>query len=110
MEIKGTIKLIGDTENFKDSFTKKSIVVTTDEKYTNDIQIEFIKDKIELINNLSVGDYVTVGININGRGWLNPETKQTKYFVSINGWKVDVGEKQTESIPVGQQSEDDLPF
>lgn len=110
MEIKGTIKLIGDVQNFKDTFTKRSIVVTTDEKYSNDIQIEFIKDKISLINNLNVGDYVTVGININGRGWLNPETKQTKYFVSIVGWKLDVGEQQTESIPVGQESEEDLPF
>jgi single-strand DNA-binding protein len=110
MEIKGTIKLIGDTQNFKDSFTKKSIVVTTDEKYSNDIEIEFIKDKISLINNLNVGDYVTVGININGRGWLNPETKITKYFTSIIGWKLDVGDKQTESIPVGQESEEDLPF
>lgn len=110
MELKGTIKLIGDVQNFKDTFTKKSIVIKTDEKYPNDIEIDFIKDKIELLNNLKVGDYVTVGININGRGWLNPETQITKYFTSIVGWKLDVGEKQTESIPVGQDSEEDLPF
>lgn len=87
MEIRGTIKSIQDKQTISEKLNKQTFVLTTDDKYPQDVQIELINDNISLINNHSVGDVVEVGINIRGREWINPEGV-AKYFNSIQGWKV----------------------
>jgi hypothetical protein len=63
------------------------MVVTTDEQYPQFINIEFVQDKTELLNNFQVGDEVEVSINLRGREWVNPQG-ETKYFNSIQGWRI----------------------
>jgi len=89
------------------------LVVTTDETYPQHIAIEFNQDKCDLLNGLQLGQNVTVGINLVGKEWVNPQG-ETKYFNSIKGWRIDKGdlvpkENQDNGIPLGADNSD-LPF
>jgi hypothetical protein len=119
MEVTGKIKVIGKTVNLTDTFSKRELVVSTDEQYPQHILIEFNKDKCSLLDKYKVGEVVTVGINLGGREWVNPQG-ETKYFNSIKGWKIFKGnETETAKEVAGQVFEavvelnddsNDLPF
>ena len=87
MEVKGKVKYISQDIKVSDSFTKRELVVTTDEQYPQHILINFVQDKMDLLDKLTVGQDVTVGINLRGREWTSPQG-EVKYFNDIQGWKV----------------------
>lgn len=87
MEVKGKIKFIGSTQQVSEKFSKREIVVTTDEQFPQHISIEFNQDKCAILDKYSVGDDVEVGINLKGREWTNPQG-EVKYFNSIQGWNI----------------------
>jgi len=99
MEVLGKIKVIGDTQQVSASFVKRELVITTDEQYPQSIMIEFVQDKADLLNSVSVGQNVKVSINLGGREWVNPQG-ETKYFNSIKGWRI---EKIQSDAPSAQQ-------
>ena len=116
MEIKNAkIIKIGELQTFANDFTKVDFVVETQEQYPQKIQLEAIKDKADnLIQYNKVGDIVDVAFNIRGREWVNPQG-ETKYFNSLQAWKVFKADKSNESTSQDQQvvtesQEDDLPF
>ena len=127
MEITGKIKWIDEVKTYgSNGFRKREIVITTQEQYPQNIIIEFVQDKCELLDSYQIGQDVRIGINLRGREWVNPEG-QTKYFNSIQGWridKLDQGTDNDESIPPQKpfettdlgankndgEEEDDLPF
>lgn len=121
MEVVGKIKAINEEQQVSAAFKKRELVVTTDEQYPQHILIEFTQDKCDLLSAYKVGDAVTVGINLRGREWVNPQG-ETRYFNSIQGWRL---EKLTSaSAPVtatpaqafepvstlNEDEPDDLPF
>lgn len=89
MEVEGKIKFLGDTQTFgNNGFTKREVVVTTDEQYPQHIMVEFVKDKCDLLNGYGIGQDVKISINLRGREWTNPQG-EVKYFNSIQGWRVE---------------------
>lgn len=88
MELQGTIKKISEIQTFASGFQKREMVILTQEQYPQPINIEFLSDKISILDNLKEGENIKVGINIRGREWVSPNG-QTQYFNSITGWKVD---------------------
>jgi hypothetical protein len=120
MEITGKIKVIGSTQNITETFSKRELVVSTDEQYPQHILIEFNKDKCSLLDKFKVGEVVTVGINLQGREWINPQG-ETKYFNSVKGWKIDIVKDASDPIKNEAkhvknidkslvEEHDDLPF
>jgi hypothetical protein len=118
MEVSGKIKVIGATQQVSASFQKRQLVVTTEEQYPQFIEINFVQDKCDLLNGLTVGQNVTVGINLRGREWVNPQG-ETKYFNDIQGWKVSKSESVStiqeattpfQTVEILEVIEDDLPF
>ena len=101
MELNGTVKKIGETQTFASGFQKREMVLLTDEQYPQPIQIDFLSDKIDLLNNVSEGESVKVGINIRGREWTNPQG-EVKYFNSITAWRL---EKVNVEAPKGNFTE-----
>ena len=87
MEVKGKIKFIGATQQVSDKFSKREVVVSTDEQYPQHISIEFNQDKCSILDKYSVGEDVEVGINLRGREWTNPQG-ESKFFNSIQGWNI----------------------
>lgn len=89
MEIQGRIKLIEETKIFgANGFRNRILVLTTDEQYPQHIEIKFTQDKCDILNNYRVGQPVKIGVNLRGREWVNPQG-ETKYFNSIEGWKIE---------------------
>lgn len=97
MELKGVIKQIGEIQTFPSGFQKREMVILTQEQYPQPILIEFLSEKTTLLDNVSEGDLVKVGINIRGREWTNPEG-QVKYFNSITGWSVFKEQSQEQDV------------
>jgi hypothetical protein len=123
MEVKGTIILIKDTETVgAKGFKKRLIVIKTDSQYPQSIPVEFVQDKCQLLNNFSVGQFVTIAINILGSEWKG------NYYVNLQGWKIsmDQAELSSSSFMPGrglqgdmanqfndsfnEEEHDDLPF
>lgn len=96
MEVKGKIKFIGSTQQVSDKFSKREIVVTTDEQFPQHISIEFNQDKCAILDKYNVGENVEVGINLRGREWTDPQGL-IKYFNSIQGWNIK--KEATNDIP-----------
>ena len=124
MEVTGKIKWIDETKTYgNNGFRKREVVITTEEQYPQQILIEFIQDKCELLNNYQVGQNVKIGINLRGREWTNPEG-ETKYINSIQGWRIDALENDSSNemppMPTptsfepaegdANEVDDDLPF
>ena len=116
MEVQGKIKILGETETFGTDFTKRQLVVTTDEQYPQLISVDFLKDKCDLLNTYKVGDSVKVSINLGGREWINPQGV-AKYFNSITGWRIEKVDNATNvpQPPLQQMAQAptepaDLPF
>ena len=101
MEVQGSIKVIGEVQEISATFKKRELVISTDEQYPQSLSIEFIQDKTDLLNQFKIGQNVKVGINLRGREWENPQTKEIKYFNSIQGWRIELLENSN--------SDDDLP-
>ena len=98
MELKGTVKRISDIQTFASGFQKREMVIVTEEQYPQPINIEFLQEKGDLLNQLNEGDKVTVSINIGGREWTSPQG-DVKYFNSITGWKIEKSEGSTPAEP-----------
>lgn len=87
MEIKGKVKFISADIQVSALFIKRELVVSTDEQYPQHILVNFVQDKVDLLDKYKVGDFVEVNINIRGREWTSP-TGEVKYFNDIQGWKI----------------------
>lgn len=129
MELQGTVKKIFDIQSFNSGFQKREIVLMTQEQYPQPISIEFLGDKIGLLENVSEGENIKVGINIRGREWTNPQG-EVKYFNSITGWRLEkvfenanatqptqaaAAQQQNNTSssnenPFADEEDDDLPF
>ena len=124
MEVSGKLKHIYKTQTLgSNGFRKREVVIETDEQYPQTILVEFVQDKVDILDQYAVGQSVKISINLKGREWINPQG-ETKYFNSIQGWRIESLQENTSSQmppvppadafePVDELNEeeyDDLPF
>ena len=112
MQLKGSIKLINATEVISEKFQKRSFVIVTDEeKYPQEIIIETTQDNVEMLDKYVEGETVTAHLNIRGRAWESPKDGTTKYFNTLQAWKIEA-DTNAASAPKAEAStgEADLPF
>lgn len=88
MEVSGKVKVVNPEQQVSAAFKKRELVITTDEQYPQYILIEFTQDKCDLLNGYGNGESVKVSINLRGREWVNPQG-ETRYFNSIQGWRIE---------------------
>jgi len=79
---KGEVELIGANQ-----MKKQILVVETDNQYPQKLPIEFIKDKCDLLNNLQIGQTVSVSVNVRGNEYQD-RNGVTRFGLSFQGWKV----------------------
>lgn len=108
MEVTGKIKMIDVTKEVGTSgFKKRDVVVTTDEQYPQDILVQFVQDKCDVLNGFKVGESVTIGINLRGREWMNPKAELV-YFNTIQGWNIKKDTNGIDATKVPNASEFEL--
>jgi len=117
-ELSGKIKLIQNPQTFASGFTKREmVVIVEDGKYPQEINLEFVQDKIGLLEGLQPGQEVTVTFDIRGREYNG------RYFNNLQGWKISAaGAHASAPPPVAESagfpqqagdpgySDDDIPF
>lgn len=111
-ELTGKVKLIQDEQTFGSGFRKREMVVIVDDgKYPQEINLEFVQDKISLLDNLSAGQEVTVTFDIRGREYNG------RYYNNLQGWKVaSASDSHSEDFnqappdPEPSDFDDDIPF
>lgn len=98
--ISGKIKFVDEVREFgANGFKKHQVVVETgDGRWDNPIPVEFTKENIELSKKLKVGDQVQIQSRINGREWQGKDGI-TKWFTSINGYKISVENSDSQEDP-----------
>lgn len=123
MELSGKIKVIDSTiEVGTSGFRKRDVVITTDEQFPQEIQVQFVKDLCDVLDGYKVGTNVTIGINLRGRMWTNKDGKEV-YFNTIQGWNIKVNDTSKQSPEykidnptyapaqvLNEAEPDDLPF
>ena len=115
-DLTGTVKLIQDEQTFGSGFKKREMVVTVEDgKYPQEINLEFVQDKVSLLDSLQVGQEITVTFDIRGREYNG------RYFNNLQGWKIEAGTSvntDVEQPPVFDKDvpanlddfDDDIPF
>jgi single-strand DNA-binding protein len=107
----GTILEIRETKNVTDKFQKRQFVV--DQVFTgqygeshNPVVFSLVQEKCGLIDEYKVGEKVVVHFDLDGRPWIDRDTKEHKrdkdgelaYFCDHRAWKIE---------PVVQQGQED---
>ncbi|AGO48758.1 single strand DNA binding protein [Cellulophaga phage phi46:3] len=122
MELEGKIIVIGETETFgNNGFSKRQLVIETDENFPQKLAMDFVKDKGDLLNSYTIGQSVKVGINHRGSEYNG------KYYVNLQGWRIEllgqpeskpesaVDKYEAKETPAAEteqseEEEDELPF
>jgi hypothetical protein len=111
--IEGTVKVINDTMTFDSGFQKREIVITTqDDKFPQDVKLEFIKDSVTKLDEFKEGDFVKIAFSIRGNEYNG------KYYVNLSAFAIAHTKADTAPAtptPVAAEfpdadAEDDLPF
>ena len=104
-EHKGSIKEIFDTQTFPSGFSKREFVITTDERFPQEIKFDCLKEKAEMLDQFEKGDSVLVSFDIRGREYKG------RYFVDLNAWKIESlgDESAATSDPAGDPGSDFVP-
>ena len=90
-ELNGTVKVIFEEKTFGSGFNVREFVITTEaDKYPQDICLQCVKEKVEMVNQLKVGDSVKVSFDLRGREY------QDRYFVNLNAWKIEASSKNSD--------------
>jgi len=80
---KSEVELIGANQ-----MKKQILVVETDNEYPQKLPIEFIKEKVDLLNNLQIGQQVKVSVNVRGNEYQD-RNGVTRFGLSFQGWKAE---------------------
>ncbi len=83
-ELTGTLKVLEDLQTFASGFTKREFVIEVpDGKYPQMVKFETVRDKIDQLNTLSIGDELKVTFDVRGNEYKD------RYYVNLNAWKIE---------------------
>ena len=88
MEVKGRVTQVSEVQVISDKFKKRTIWIETEGDYPQTIEFQAANDKCDILDDLEIGDYITVHFNLRGREWTNKEGV-VKVFNTLDLWKID---------------------
>lgn len=81
-EIKGKLIAKFAEQKLSDKFKKREFVIETNDKFTEQIKLQLVNDRTDLIEPYDVDDDVVVQFTIKGAKW------KESYFVNLQAWKI----------------------
>ena len=95
MEIVGIVVLVNDTQVVSDRFRKRVIVIdnATDPQYPSPVSVEFVQDRVDLLDDYKPGQRVKAWFDLRGRKWTD-RNGQVRYFTTVQGWRIQSEEAQ----------------
>lgn len=122
-EIIGKLKVKGNTQVVSDKFSKRDLVLVTDDQYPQFISLQLTQDKCALLDQYNVGDDMKISFNLRGREWTAPDGV-VKYFNTLEAWRLErsasahaaagnhsnLSPSAQEEVISSSAANDDLPF
>ena len=114
--LKGKLIVKGYEQQISEKFKKREFVVQDDSsQYPQVISFQLVQDKCSLLETYNEGDIISVNFNLRGREWVSPKDGTTKYFNSLEAWKLSGENDAPVQIPTAVTNTsdgepDDLPF
>lgn len=82
-ELQGKITLINELQEFPSGFSKREFVLEVqDGKYPQAIKFDCIKEKAALLNDVAIGDEITVHFDVRG------SEHKGRHYVNLHAWKL----------------------
>jgi single-strand DNA-binding protein len=101
-KISGAVHVVLDTQTFDSGFQKRVFVINTGGDYPQQIPVEVVKDKCQMLDGLQVGQLITATIDIRGNEYMG------KYYANLVCWKWEVENASQEQQPAqGNQHKQD---
>jgi hypothetical protein len=110
MQIEARIEKIMDEQVISDRFRKREFVVQTKEQYPQTLCFEFTQDKTSVLDAYQTGQEVSVEFNIRGREWTPPQGGATRYYTTLQAWRMSALEQNAESAPLSDLPPAGQPF
>ncbi len=98
-ELTGCISKILPIQTFNSGFQKQTLVINDkDEKFPQEIAIDFTRDNVKKLEQYQPGDHVTITFAIHGREWND------RHFVDLKGLRIEKAVKIGGESHVGQHA------
>lgn len=104
LTIKGAIKLIKDVNVISDKFSVREFVITTADKYPQEIIFQTVNDRMDIIAPYGEGQEVEVSFNLRGR------QVGEKYYNTLDAWRVQGEAKPIDELSILLGGGEDDPF
>src|SRR5690625_2450805 len=97
MQIKGKLHAVLEHKQISDTFSTLSFVILVDDnpQYPEYISVQATNERIPVVQQLQIGQEVTLDCDLKGRPWTNKEGV-TRYFNTINVWRVTPTQQQVQ--------------
>ena len=107
--ISGKVVAIGETKTFASGFTVREAVVDNGGQWPNPVPVRFTKDRTGLLDNVKVGETVTVEYRLSGREYNG------RYFSDVQGLRIhaampQAAEPSTAEVEAAFADDDNIPF
>ncbi|MFN8699840.1 MAG: DUF3127 domain-containing protein [Flavobacteriales bacterium] len=83
MELSGTIKQFFEEKKFPSGFSLREFVITTEDRYPQEIILQFNGEKTSVLEGYRTGEKVKVTFDIRGR------ESNGRYYNSLVAWKIE---------------------
>jgi hypothetical protein len=88
-KLTGKLIFKGQTVQVSEKMKKRDFVIeTVNEKFPQQIILQLVNDRTDLIDYVNEGTLLDVSYNIRGRSWTDKNTNQTKWFTNLEAWAV----------------------
>lgn len=88
MDVIAIIKRVEATRTVgaNNDFKIRDLIVTTDEQHSQTLSIQFVQERVDLLNTFQVGQKVKIDINLRGKETV--KDGKVNVFNTIQGWRI----------------------
>ena len=110
-KVSGKVYKVGQEEIKSEKFKKRDVIIEVVKgEYKEYLSIQFSNAKCDLLNNVRIGDMISVSINLKGRLWTGADGVE-KSFNTFEGWQIEVDSLGSTATNSSIQNEfDNDPF
>ena len=111
-KVRGIVHFIDETKTYGQKGFRKRLVVLEQEndRFTNYVPVEFVRDACDSVDELSVGDDVEISYQLSGRKWQKDPSAEVKYFLNAEATgfkKLESGQSDVASTTSAKSSSDE---
>ena len=89
-QAEGKLRAILDTDQVSDSFRKREFALEIEDgKYPQTVKFQAVQDRVEMLDDYSVGQAVRVHFDLRGREYTRKRDGVTDWWVNLDCWRIE---------------------